>query len=153
MVLRPSRGDAWAVLLVSFFVCTVPGFWMVYRHWAEVHGSVYGCCRAGVLVLLVGLLHLAGYSLYRDQRGWERLRPLLRAVVLQQLIVLFMSGLLLASQIEEYVVAVVAAYWVTVAMILIRRPGLGGRGDLMAVRFGFWGMLFFGFFVVDWLAV
>ena len=153
MIVRQPSGDARNALVVSFLFYSAIGAATVYQHWAGAEGSIYGGCRAGVLVLLVAMLHLAGYSLYRDQRGWERLRGVWRSVIFQQVVVLLMCSVLLVSQLTQYVVAIAAAYWVMVGMIVMRRPALAGGGDWVAVRFGFIGMLLGGIFVVDALAV
>src|SRR3954453_16715542 len=107
MITRQSRDNAQKTLLASFSIYTAIGAMLAYQHWTKLQNPIG---RAAILVALLGLLHTAGYSLYRNQEGWALLLPLLRLVLVQQVILFSFCDVILMSQLMQYATAITFAY-------------------------------------------
>jgi len=149
MIMRHSKDNARNILFTSFWIYTAIGAMLANLHSTKLQNPIG---RTAVLVSLLGLLHTAGYSLYRNQEGWARLLPLLRTVFFQHAILFWFGSIILMSQLMQYITAMTCAYWAMVAIIITRRPQLSRRSDLLIVRYGFPTMLISGFAVLDLLA-
>lgn len=154
--LRPSnrvvRATVTVVLLVvSFCVITSLGCEMLYLGWRR--DSLYlAVWRCAGFVLLIAVAHRIGYRLWQKQfehgqDGGVRVlsrcisavywRPLRTALIQQNIVIILASLTLDMGQTISVTTIAIAAYWLTVGVVVFRRPSSPTEGDIDLVRYGF----------------
>jgi hypothetical protein len=149
MITRQNN-NARNILIGSFCVNIAIGLMLAYQHWSALQNPIG---RSAILVAFVALLHTSGYTLYRDQQAWSRLLSFLRPALIQQIIVLYFGSIILISGLEQYLTAMILAYWATVAIIITRRPRLASASDLLVVRYGFAVMFVASFLILSLIVI
>lgn len=57
------------------------------------------------------------------------------------MLLLLLTALAIDGQLLMWVVYSIAIFWVMALIIIVRRPSSPTRGDLVAIRYGFFGIL------------
>jgi hypothetical protein len=164
---QPTRPtELAAILLASFCILSVLGVWLIWMGWRNVSVGVVNTAgeRCAVYVTLIAGVHLIGYCLWWRQQQGERQKspvaavygPAIRTALLQQGIVLILTALLLdGGQTFSSAVIALVAHWLTVIILVCRRPSSPTEGDVLLVRYGF--LLFFFIVLVagepEWAAL
>ena len=126
--------------LIFSFVGTVllGGLW-VTATWLWRGHPEQALMRFTLFVAAMTAIHVIGFRLYRRQPiAWS---PLYReatfvGIVLQALGLLFASLILMSGLIEVCSIAA-GAYWITVGIIVSRRPETPRANDLMFIKYAF----------------
>ena len=118
----------------------VAGFWFSHGNSGEA------LSRAGLYFIIMTCVHVVGYYYFQNQ-GTGALRvpvtksgywPAIKSALVQQIVILFLAALLLdGGQFLHIAMLAFLGHWITIAMVILRRPRSPTPGDLLIVRYGY----------------
>lgn len=165
------------VLAGSFLVTSALGGAIVWGHWSGHDLSQVAVTRAGAFVALMAIVHWVAFRVYQSQPASVSLTdnsmtastseisspptsslflpfasdydPAIKSAVIQQVIFLILGGLTLdGGYLGRACCVATLAHWVAILLIVVRRPFLPTKVDLIVIRYAFFLVLLF----VGWLA-
>ena len=169
--------NAKIALATSFVAISSCGAVAVYGHWKHKGFLGFGFALTAVYVVVMALVHLLAFWLYRDQRvsGVVNVGPMsdsladntepvrrsftfwivapefgsaIKSALIQQSAGIVLGALALDNGgMFANCAIAVLAHWAAITAILLRRPMLPTKTDTLTVRYGYFPLVAFGLLV------